>query len=320
MKIYAHRGNVAGPNPERENTISHINEALASGYCVELDVSLSLGELYLGHDFTRLQEKVEKIWLENSRFLVHCKTLDTFLLLSKFSNIHSFYQEDDSVALSTWGKCIIHNKVIKNKYDDKDIIVSLRPTEFDLSKYYNANGIVTDYCNRFQIENKDKMFKLLLIDIDGVLTNGNKAYDASHTVVSKQFNDRDFTAIKRFKAAGIPVVAISGDIFNRDMCEKRNIPFLYSRNLCGGLDKSRAIPYLIEKYGVSPDKMAYIGDDYYDISLLNSVRYPFCPANAAYCVQKVSTTIPRFGGEGVLDALWEMYKDKLPHIYPEDNL
>ncbi len=73
------------------------------------------------------------------------------------------------------------------------------------------------------------MIKLLILDVDGVLTDGNKIYDINHTTVYKKFNDRDFTAIKRFKAGGINVIFVSGDNFNEGMAKKRNIDFYCSR-------------------------------------------------------------------------------------------
>lgn len=47
--------------------------------------------------------------------------------------------------------------------------------------------------------------KLLILDIDGVMTNGTKVYDDDHNVLSKSYNDKDFTAIKIFKQMGIDV-------------------------------------------------------------------------------------------------------------------
>ena len=49
------------------------------------------------------------------------------------------------------------------------------------------------------------MFKLLILDVDGVLTTGCKTYDLEGNVISKEFNDKDFTAIKRFKEKGLKV-------------------------------------------------------------------------------------------------------------------
>jgi len=44
--------------------------------------------------------------------------------------------------------------------------------------------------------------KLLILDVDGVLTDGTKVYDQNHNPVYKTYRCKDFTAIKRFIAAG----------------------------------------------------------------------------------------------------------------------
>ncbi len=88
---------------------------------------------------------------------------------------------------------------------------------------------------------------LLILDVDGVLTDGTKVYDSEHNVLSKRYVCKDFTAIKRFVAAGVKVVFLSGDIFNKSMAEKRNIDFYCSRGEDLSLDKSRFIPIFSEK-------------------------------------------------------------------------
>ena len=45
-----------------------------------------------------------------------------------------------------------------------------------------------------------KKVKLLILDVDGVLTDGKKTYNKNHEVLSKSFLCKDFTAIKRFMA------------------------------------------------------------------------------------------------------------------------
>ena len=50
MIIIAHRGNVDGPNPERENSPDYIDEALSMGYDVEIDLRSKDKQLFLGHD------------------------------------------------------------------------------------------------------------------------------------------------------------------------------------------------------------------------------------------------------------------------------
>ena len=50
------------------------------------------------------------------------------------------------------------------------------------------------------------MIKLVILDVDGVLTDGKKYYNRDGDVVMKTFCDKDWTAIKRFKALGIKVL------------------------------------------------------------------------------------------------------------------
>ena len=73
------------------------------------------------------------------------------------------------------------------------------------------------------MKNKEKLnFDLLILDVDGVLTNGTKVYDIDGNVVHKVFNDRDFTAIKRFKEEGVNVFFLSGDKkFNEEIAKKQ---------------------------------------------------------------------------------------------------
>lgn len=168
------------------------------------------------------------------------------------------------------------------------------------------------------------MLKLLIIDIDGVLTNGNKIYNEYHFCDYKEFNDKDFTAIKCFKADGIPVVALTGDIFNRGMCLTRKIPFYNAKEIDVGLNKAKALSIICEDFDVGADEVAYIGDDYYDISLLKSVGYPFCPNDAINELNKVPKIyrLATKGGHGVIVELYEKCKTwfKLPGNFPEDNL
>ena len=72
--------------------------------------------------------------------------------------------------------------------------------------------------------------KLLILDVDGVITDGTKIYNSDHTPVGKRYMCKDFTAIKRFAAAGVKVIMISGDGWNRNMAAKRNIDF-YCTNI-----------------------------------------------------------------------------------------
>ena len=164
------------------------------------------------------------------------------------------------------------------------------------------------------------MFKLLILDVDGVLTDGTKEYDRHHNVLSKKFLCKDFTAIKRFIAAGVKVVMISGDEWNRSMAEKRNIDFFCSRDNNLSLDKSKYIHKFCEDYQVSPAEMAFVGDDYFDLSMFESLDATYCPSDAPQAIKECATTVCDVkGGEGVLVEIYDRCaSDWLVEASPEE--
>ena len=73
--------------------------------------------------------------------------------------------------------------------------------------------------------------KLLILDVDGILTDGRKYYGIDGMPFAKIFCDKDFTAIKRFRALGINVIFLTGDAkVNEKIGINRNIPVYLSRS------------------------------------------------------------------------------------------
>lgn len=153
--------------------------------------------------------------------------------------------------------------------------------------------------------------KLLILDVDGVLTDGIKVYDKEHNPVYKNFRCKDFTAIKRFIASGINVVMLSGDAWNRDMAHKRNIPFYCTRGNDLSLDKSRYIDHLEDKYNIKSENMAFVGDDYFDLSMFKKLFWTFCPSDAPQIIKDNSLYVLNSkGGEGVIVELYDFLLSK----------
>ena len=153
-----------------------------------------------------------------------------------------------------------------------------------------------------------KLFKLLILDVDGVLTDGKKYYDQTGLGIMKTFNDKDFTAIKRFEANGIKVVWLSGDInINQTIAKNRNIPF-FCTQLANGekLLKSSFLPEFKRLYEVKEDEIAFVGDDLFDLDLLEILFWTFCPKDAPKIVKKHAKTLPVNSGEGVIKELYDL--------------
>lgn len=102
MKLIAHRGNLTGPNPIRENSIDYIEEAISEGFDVEIDLRVKDNQYYLGHDNPQYFVTLE--WLEkNKKYLwIHCKNREA---LEKMSNtdFNYFWHESDSYTLTSKG-------------------------------------------------------------------------------------------------------------------------------------------------------------------------------------------------------------------------
>lgn len=141
--------------------------------------------------------------------------------------------------------------------------------------------------------------KLAILDVDGVLTDGKKYYGVDGIPFAKTYCDKDFTAIKRMRGSGIHVCFLSGDErVNKAMAENRNIDFFSAR----GKDKADFIPELQLKYNTTPEKMLYIGDDLFDLSIMKVVGVAFCPNDAPrkirdFCGKNV---LSRSGGQNVV--------------------
>ena len=100
MKIIAHRGNINGRNPERENSPDYILEALALGFDVEVDVWFVEGKFYLGHDEPVF--KTDTDFLRNPKLWCHAKNTDALHELLK-ANTNCFWHENDSFTLTSRG-------------------------------------------------------------------------------------------------------------------------------------------------------------------------------------------------------------------------
>ena len=152
---------------------------------------------------------------------------------------------------------------------------------------------------------------LLILDVDGVLTDGKKYYDNTGKGVYKTFSDRDFTAIKQFKAIGWSVVFLSGDRnINESIANNRSIPFYCNRDADGMIDKVTFLSAFEKTYSVTRDEMVYVGDDIFDINIMNEVKYAYCPNNAPLQVQDVAMVLNKNSGDDLVVALWDYWVER----------
>lgn len=143
------------------------------------------------------------------------------------------------------------------------------------------------------------MLKNVFIDFDGVLS-ACKIYDINGKCVGKAVRDCEWTAIKRMRAAGLNVAIISGDEWNRNIVESRFIKFIHADTL-GPSSKLNTL----KRLKVNLAQSVYIGDDWYDIELLEAVGFPYCPSDAIVEVKDASDVLESRGGTNCIAELYE---------------
>jgi hypothetical protein len=99
MKLISHRGNINGPNKDKENHPSYIKNTLNIGYDVEIDVWHLDKKWYLGHD--EPQHTVEYDFLKINGLWLHAKNGDAFYHLLQDRNCNVFWHTNEDWILTS---------------------------------------------------------------------------------------------------------------------------------------------------------------------------------------------------------------------------
>lgn len=112
--------------------------------------------------------------------------------------------------------------------------------------------------------------KILILDVDGVLTDGSLTYGADGEL-TKTFNVLDGLGIELLQKTGVAVAIISA---RQSAVVVRRAADLKIMHVYQGVhDKRIAFAQLLEKTGASPEQCGYIGDDVIDLPLLRKVGF-----------------------------------------------
>ena len=166
------------------------------------------------------------------------------------------------------------------------------------------------------------VIKLLILDVDGVLTDGKKYYNRDGDVVMKTFCDKDWTAIKRFRAMGVNVIFLTGDPFNEKIASNRNIDCIVNRKDGRHTDKEDYLQEICDTYKVTEKEIAFVGDDIFDMGIIKKVKYSYCPEDSTEEIQNaVTDIITAPGGNNCIMILFDYLKDSklLPKKYDNEE-
>ena len=153
-------------------------------------------------------------------------------------------------------------------------------------------------------ENKIKKIKIILTDVDGVLTDGGMYYSDKGDVM-KKFHARDGMAISLLKKNGIPTIIVTKEktIIVRKWAKKMKVAKLYD----GIQQKELMVDTICSKYSVKPEELVYIGDDVNDVKLLKDVGLSATPADSIREVKKICNYVCKTNsGNGVFREVWDL--------------
>ena len=122
-----------------------------------------------------------------------------------------------------------------------------------------------------------KNIKMVLMDVDGVMTNGKIIYSSDGQEL-KEFDIQDGMAISLARRAGLKTGIITGR--TSEMVKRRAEELKYDYVTQGNDKKLGSYNICLNQFKLSNDEVCYIGDDLPDIPVLLNVGFPVAVANA----------------------------------------
>lgn len=149
--------------------------------------------------------------------------------------------------------------------------------------------------------------RLLVLDVDGVLTDGSLEYGAAGEE-TKRFFVQDGLALVAARRAGLSIAVISG---RASAAVTRRLSELGISEVHQGVhDKLAALESLMGRLELEPGEVAVVGDDLPDLPLMRRAGLALAPANAVAEVRRAAHWVARRpgGGGAVRDAVEMLLK------------
>ena len=147
-----------------------------------------------------------------------------------------------------------------------------------------------------ELYKKFKEIKLVLTDVDGVLTDGGMYYTTEGDIM-KKFHARDGMGVTLLRKYNIPTILITKEKTKmvKQWAAKMKVEKLYD----GIIKKNMILDKVCKTFNLKSDEIAYIGDDVNDVPLLKVVCLAVTPNDGTKEAKSVSHYICKLkGGEG----------------------
>lgn len=161
---------------------------------------------------------------------------------------------------------------------------------------------------------KLKKIKCVILDVDGVLTDGRIYYD-NNGIEQKCFHARDGSGIKMAMHVGIIIVIVTGRQSNvvKYRAQDLGIKYVYQK----ALKKHLFLEEIKKKIKVSEEEIAFIADDIIDLELFKQIGYKVAVNDAVNEIKKIADYITKHkGGKGAVREFLEVLI-KVKKLWPK---
>lgn len=157
--------------------------------------------------------------------------------------------------------------------------------------------------SKADLNNRLKAIEVVLLDVDGVLTDGSINYTDEGSEI-KSFNSKDGLGIRLLKNIGVRVGVITGrrSLALIHRCNNLGIDLVFD----GVRDKALILEQIASQTGINPSFMAFVGDDLPDLPVMRRVGLSVAVADACHVVRDLATMVTSAkGGCGAVRELCE---------------
>jgi YrbI family 3-deoxy-D-manno-octulosonate 8-phosphate phosphatase len=155
-------------------------------------------------------------------------------------------------------------------------------------------------------ESRIKPLRLVVSDVDGVLTDGGLYYSSEGELI-KRFNSRDGIAFALLKSYGY-ITALLSSSRMRGIVKQRAVDLEVELWYSGEERKEDVIEQWIADLGIHWSEVCYVGDDLHDLVSMQRAGWSVCPSDAVAQIQEVADTVLKNpGGAGCFRELADVY-------------
>lgn len=146
------------------------------------------------------------------------------------------------------------------------------------------------------VENRAKSIRMLVLDVDGVLTDGRLFYGTANSEI-KCFNTLDGHGLKLLQQSGVSIAIITGR--KSEQVQRRANDLGIQHIIQGREDKFVALQEILSAHPIPLENIAFMGDDWPDLTVMCRVGLALTVPNAHQAVKDYSHwQSEKSGGEG----------------------